>query len=194
MDTARYILALVAVISFPPALLFWFLVHPFISFWRGVGVGWTYAIVGPSIVLAGVGLYQIKDFLLGADLGFSIPLLILGLVLYGISAVIEIRCRKLLKLPVLVGIPELKAPAAGGGTLLREGIYGRIRHPRYVSATFGFAAVALFTNYSGVYLMLPVIVVGVYLVTIFEERELRQRFGAEYDTYRSEVPAFIPRR
>jgi len=34
-DTARYIVALVAVVSFPPAPLIWFNVHPTIALWRG---------------------------------------------------------------------------------------------------------------------------------------------------------------
>ena len=48
MDTARYILAVIVAISFPPARLFWLAVHPFIAFWRGLGAGWTYAIVRPQ--------------------------------------------------------------------------------------------------------------------------------------------------
>ena len=47
------------------------------------------------------------------------------------SVRIEIACRKHLKFKTLVGAPEL-ARDGKGGELPSEGIYGRVRHPRYV--------------------------------------------------------------
>ena len=34
MDTTRYYLGILLVISVPPAILFWLLIHPFAGFWR----------------------------------------------------------------------------------------------------------------------------------------------------------------
>ena len=34
---------------------------------------------------------------------------------------------------------------------------------------------------------------GITLVAVLEERELRERFGKEYEDYCSRVPMFIPR-
>lgn len=48
-------------------------------------------------------------------------------------------------------------------------------------------------NYPAVYLAWLLWIPGVYVTVLFEERELRQRFGAEYEEYCREVPRFIPR-
>jgi hypothetical protein len=36
IDKARYYLALVMLAAIPPAILFWFSIHPFIRFWRRI--------------------------------------------------------------------------------------------------------------------------------------------------------------
>jgi protein-S-isoprenylcysteine O-methyltransferase Ste14 len=36
-------------------------------------------------------------------------------------------------------------------------------------------------------------IAGLYLVTLLEEAELRQRFGAPYEDYLLRVPRFLPR-
>jgi protein-S-isoprenylcysteine O-methyltransferase Ste14 len=37
------------------------------------------------------------------------------------------------------------------------------------------------------------VVAAILVVIRLEERELRDRFGAEYETYRARVPALVPR-
>ncbi len=95
-------------------------------------------------------------------------------------------------LRVLVGIPQL-APDPGAGKLVTTGIYAHLRHPRYVQVGLGLAAIALFANYLAVYLTLAAYFPLVYLVVLLEERELRERFGEEYERYSREVPRFVPR-
>ena len=34
MDQVRYVVAVLLVVFTPPAMLFWFVVHPFTGFWR----------------------------------------------------------------------------------------------------------------------------------------------------------------
>ena len=95
-------------------------------------------------------------------------------------------------LSILVGLPELSSrPEAS--VLLDEGIYGRIRHPRYVDVVLGVLAFALFTNYLAVYVMWVLALPVIWLLTVIEERELLGRFGERYADYRLRVPRFIPR-
>ena len=68
-----------------------------------------------------------------------------------------------------------------------------VRHPRYVSAGIGIIANALFINYAGLYVLILVLVPLGYLMVVFEEQELIDRFGEEYRKYQREVPPFIPR-
>jgi hypothetical protein len=38
MDTFRHVLTLLMLMFMPGAVLFWFLVHPFVRFWRRLGL------------------------------------------------------------------------------------------------------------------------------------------------------------
>jgi protein-S-isoprenylcysteine O-methyltransferase Ste14 len=52
---------------------------------------------------------------------------------------------------------------------------------------------SLFANHLALYAVLALWVPGVWLIAVLEERELRERFGAEYDAYCRRVPRFLPR-
>jgi protein-S-isoprenylcysteine O-methyltransferase Ste14 len=105
---------------------------------------------------------------------------------------IGVRRMRHLTTSVMLGVPEV---ARGGkaGKLLTGGIYGQVRHPRYLEIGFVLAAVALFVNYLAVYVLLAAYVPVIYLVALLEEHELRERFGEAYEQYCSEVPRFVPR-
>ena len=117
----------------------------------------------------------------------------LAAVLFYAAAVwIEIRCRKSLTLPTLVGLPEF-SPDKRPQELLIEGIYSRIRHPRYIVLILVLIAAALVSNYLAIYLLIPIFAGATWLVTVFEERELVARFGDAYREYQRGVPRLIPR-
>ena len=129
---------------------------------------------------------------MGRDLGTHRLLLVLGLLPFLISISHEVQLRKYLTLNTLMWWPEL-APNRMGSKLLQEGICGRMRYPRYVSAIVGMIGFALLTNHSGVYVVVALILSGLYLITVLEERELLVRFGDEYRHYQEEVPRLTPR-
>jgi protein-S-isoprenylcysteine O-methyltransferase Ste14 len=52
---------------------------------------------------------------------------------------------------------------------------------------------ALFINYAGLYILVLLLVPVGYLMIVFEERELVERFGEEYRKYQRRVPQLIPR-
>ncbi|MGD2153779.1 MAG: isoprenylcysteine carboxylmethyltransferase family protein, partial [Gemmatimonadales bacterium] len=187
MDKARYVLALIAVMSYPPAVGSWYLIHPFVRFWRRLGrpVFYTVLTIGSLIVMGAIYLH--REPLLAVQYGTDPALWPLVLLFYGASVYIEVRCRKHLKTSILIGVPEL-APDGGGGRLITEGVYGRVRHPRYVAVWLGTVALAFFTNYLAVYLIAVAIVPALYLVVVLEEKELRERFGEEYVRYCERVP------
>ena len=78
--------------------------------------------------------------------------------------------------------------------LLSEGIYGKIRHPRYVEALLWVLGYAFIANYLGLYLLFILSIPTVFLIVLLEERELRERFGTEYEDYCRRVPRFVPGR
>jgi protein-S-isoprenylcysteine O-methyltransferase Ste14 len=193
MDQARYVVALLMLVTFPPAVLVWFLIHPFVSFWRRLGPTRTWLVLTPGMLIVGYACYRGREALLGADLGTSWVLIGLALPLMVLSGIVRHQHRKHLSFRVLTGIPELQ-PDGNPGKLLTDGIYGKLRHPRYVEIVIGFTAWALFANYVGSYLLLAAVLVALYMVVLLEEHELRKRFGEDYARYAARVPRFIPRR
>lgn len=191
VDTIAYWLALLTILSLPGAFLYWFIIHPFAGRWRQIGRLPTYLIVISICVAVGYGFWLIREPLLAVRYGFNPWLTAVGAVLYVIAAVLEVLCRRHLKFYILAGAPELSRDEPG--KLLDQGIYGRIRHPRYLSLLFGMTGVALFVNYQAIYVMLLASLPAIWLLILFEERELRERFGQAYVDYSERVPRFVPR-
>ena len=161
------------------------------GFWRKLGRRATYAIlILVSLVLA-VAAFLLRDTILTVDYGTSLPLIMVGVVCYAVAIAIQIKVKRHLKFRILAGAPELD-PSGKGGILLQDGIYSRVRHPRYLSFMFGMLAIAFFTNYLAMYILIPVSALALYLVVLLEEKELRNRFGADYVRYSERVPRFIP--
>lgn len=192
MNAARYWLALILVVSFPPAFLYWFVIHPFTAVWRRLGPLKTHLIVAPAMILVGVGIYRFRGPLMRVDFGFVPAFAVLAVLSYLFAGFLELKCRRYLKLRILVGVPQLTEDRSASN-LLMEGIYSRIRHPRYVSVFFGALAVALFSNYLATWVLQILLVPVIYLLAVIEERELLDRFGADYKHYMDRVPRFVPR-
>jgi len=147
-----------------------------------------------TLLTAGIlALFSIRRALVGPDLGYYPALLVLAGVLMSGALWIAVLRRRHLTFRVLAGIPEIEAEN-GPEALLDEGIYARIRHPRYVEVVLGTWAYALFSNYLGAYVVAALTVPLIHLVVLIEERELVARFGDRYESYRSRVPRYLPRR
>ena len=193
LDRVRYLLGVLNWIVLPPGLLFWFIIHPWAHRWRRLGPIRTYLIVVPVSVAFGALLFRFRRPLLGADFGTNWSLVAVALVLYCVMTWLELQYWKHLSIATLVGVPELSAPGQRKGRLLQDGIYRMVRHPRYLSAGVGVVANALFINYGGLYILILLLVPPGYMMLVFEERELIDRFGEEYRKYQQEVPRLVPR-
>lgn len=191
IDLARYGLATLLAISLPPALIYWFIVHPFIGFWRRVGMRGTFWVLTFFLFGSMVALYPFRGALLGRDLGLSLPLVLAAVPLMVTSGVISRKRRRFLDFKTLAGAAEL-APETHGKGLFTQGIYGKIRHPRYVEFTLAIIGWALVCNYTGLYVVTALSLVTLYLIVLVEEKELRERFGQEYADYAARVPRFVP--
>jgi protein-S-isoprenylcysteine O-methyltransferase Ste14 len=187
----RFFIGVLMLVTVPPAIGLWYLIHPFARHWRRVGPAITYLILSVPMVLAGVAIWMTRDALLGADLGTSVPLILLASLCFAVGTVIAVKRRKHLTHRILVGVPELSNDK---GRLLTEGIYASTRNPRYIEFlvfVLGYVAIA---NYLGTWILFAVLFPATHLLVLFEERELRERFGSEYDDYCRRVPRYIPRR
>jgi len=192
MNTARYWVALYVVAMVPGAFLYWFSVHPFVRFWRRVGARRTIAIHYVLILLLAAAIFTARRPLLAVDFGTNPVLIAVAIPLFAICVAGRVVLSKQLKNRILAGLPEL-APEAYRSRLLTEGAYARIRHPRYAQVVVLMLAFALFTNYLATYVLFLLVAAAIFPLTRIEERELRERFGAEYEAYCARVPRFIPK-
>lgn len=192
MDTARWVLGILLVVGMPPAIAFWLVIHPFARWWRQLDVRVTYALLAVFMTGLGVLLFAVREPLLGRNLGTNWLLIGIGGVLYLMSVAVSLLCRRQLSLKIFAGVPEVSR-AAFPGQLLQEGIYGVIRHPRYLSVILGTIGLALIVGYLGAYIVVVVSLIGLWPLIILEERELASRFGPAYTAYRSRLPALMPR-
>src|ERR1035441_207344 len=109
MDRVRYVMALLVLMVMPGALLYWFSIHPFVRFWRGVGARATVTLHILMIAAVAYGMYLERGRLLAVEYGtnpllmaISVPVLIAALVL-------RRALGHQLKMRILTGIQELAA-------------------------------------------------------------------------------------
>jgi protein-S-isoprenylcysteine O-methyltransferase Ste14 len=192
MDKAAYYVALFMVMVIPAVVPFWLLVHPLVGFWRRLGAARTYMILTLVMLLVMGGMFGLREPLLRIRFGVQLPLVGLSVVLMIIAFVLSAFRHVNLGSAVLAGVPEIP-PQSRPGKLITRGVYAHIRNPRYVEGFFVIAAAALFSNYLAVYVLWAAYLPVIYLVVLLEERELKDRFGGDYEQYLKEVPRFIPR-
>ena len=171
MDTARYLVAFLVVVTIPPVGLFWFLVHPFANYWRKIKPRWTYGFLFSLFIALIFTLYPFRNSLIGIDYGFQPILAIIGVICYVISIRIYLERRKDLTNSIMLGYPEVSINGYPG-KLLTDGIYGKIQHPRYVEIQLGFIDYALITNFQGVYIMTIILILNLYLIVLLKEKDL----------------------
>ncbi|MEJ2205159.1 MAG: methyltransferase [Gemmatimonadota bacterium] len=192
MTRARYIVGVLLLISLPPGVAWWFVIHPFVGFWRKAGVKPTMWVVSVGSAVAMIVLWAARGPLMGRDLGDSWILGCTAVLLFALAVAIGLRRKRHLTTRILAGIPELQADGRGGD-LLTEGPYAVIRHPRYVEVALAVLAYALFANYVGTYVVAVATPLALHAIVLLEERELLERFGDAYVEYSARVPRYIPR-
>lgn len=201
MDTLRYAAALVVWTAVPPALLYWYLIHPLAGQWQTVGRTRTLMVVLPlCLLLLGVMLRWSAP-VAGSDLGTSYAAFYSGLILFAGAVFADRRIRRDLGDRTVAGATELipgaypGAPATGSDAtiLVTDGVYGRVRHPRYAAVTVGTFGLALISNHAAAYGVVVLMVPLVLILARLEEALLTARFGEAYRSYRDRVPAFVPR-
>ncbi|MFT7643766.1 MAG: protein-S-isoprenylcysteine O-methyltransferase Ste14 [Pirellulaceae bacterium] len=77
--------------------------------------------------------------------------------------------------------------------LITNGPYRSMRHPMYSSFALDLIAVTLIT--SNLYILLTSVIAFLLLVprTITEDRNLQEKFGEQYDSYRKTTGQFLPK-
>ena len=192
MNTARYYVALLTVVVFPPPLIAWLIIHPLADKLRQIGLKGTYLCIFGFYAAGMLSIWLVRDYILSINYGFSAPLLGLSMVLLCLSIYVRVLWRRILRPSTIFGLPEIRGMHEPSN-LVTEGIYSRVRHPRYLEVGLGLWAAAFFSNYLAIYVIGLAYIPLINLIVRLEECELRNRFGTLYDNYCSKVPRFIPR-
>lgn len=172
-----------------PIPLYWYVLHPFGRFWRKrVRAAYATALLLSWLPVT-VALIAFRGALFRTGWP-PMAAIVAGFALIFVEVWIFRRVRRDLGGARLVGHAELK----GGGELQLGGIYARMRHPRYVGSLLAIIGACLLAG-TRVAWMVAAVWAALMLVSILlEEREMRARFGAEYEEYCRRVPRFWPGR
>ncbi len=190
MASVRQFIAVMLLLTLPSAIGLWCAIHPLARAWRRIGATATYLVL--SIPAFGLGwlLWERRASLIGTDFGTQPGLLVLGAVAAVAGGWIARQRRRHLTQRILVGVPELSA--TDKGHLLSEGIYAKVRNPRYIEFMLFVLAYACVANFSGTWLLVLLSVPAMHVIVLLEESELRDRFGSEYHDYCRRVPRWRP--
>jgi protein-S-isoprenylcysteine O-methyltransferase Ste14 len=185
----RILHAFAAIVLFMelPIPIYWLLIHPFKSFWRGRVRAAMFISGLAAWATGGVLLWVFRSLLLAASPPSRFAL-VAGLALIGVEIYVLVRVERELGTRRLAGYAEL----AGTGEMFDGGLYAHMRHPRYTGMFCAVVGAALFAGTLRLWVILAVWCVLVLAVIRLEERELTARFGATYELYRKRVPAFLP--
>jgi protein-S-isoprenylcysteine O-methyltransferase Ste14 len=171
-----------------PFYMVW--IHAPHTFWKRVGpvsyaLHWVFYI---AMVVAVIRLYDMWRWR-----AWEWPVVVtwVGLFPLAVAAWLAWRTYTTINLRTLLTFRQIRPN--GERRLIREGILGTIRHPRYVMFTLLALANVTVTGYPLVLASLVVTVALFAVVIHLEESELREYFGEEFEAYRRSVPAFFPR-
>jgi protein-S-isoprenylcysteine O-methyltransferase Ste14 len=171
-----------------PIPLFWFVLHPKVSYWRdhqNAAFVWGLSLSWPPVTTALI-LYHRELFDRESPPPWRIAL---GFALIILEGWIFWRVKKDLGTARLIGKTEL----SGAGEIAQNGIYGRIRHPRYLGSFLALLGACLLAGKPAMWIAAGVWCVLTLIAIAFEQRELRARFGDFYVDYCRRVPGFIPK-
>lgn len=193
MHTVRFWVGWLVVMAYPVGLLLWVAIHPFASFWRRVGVAWTYAILGIPSLAYMILVFIIRDKIMSTDFGTHYSLVGVAVIFLLSGILLGLKRRRYFTFGQVSGIPELSKNQYPG-KLITQGPYARIRNPRYAEMAIFTLGYVVLANYLVPYIVYILSIPVIYLVVLLEEKELRQRFGREYEEYCLRVPRFIPKK
>jgi protein-S-isoprenylcysteine O-methyltransferase Ste14 len=169
---------------------FWLVIHPFAEYWRSRQQN-PYKILLPlwvtMWVFVGVITWPWRQIVLYSQRWTWV----VACVLFAIGISIYVRSVSDFSAGQLGGVPELM----GGNAqiLVTSGIRSRVRHPVYLGHLCEMLAWSLGSGLAVNFALTAFAVVTGTIMIRMEDRELEDRFGDNYRSYKRAVPALLPR-
>ncbi len=183
-------IALVYAVLFFPVPLFWLILHSRIHFWRRFGIR-ALLVALPVWFVPGAALVLLRHAIFSQRIDRNALTWFLGAGIILLAVWTNRQVHRKFSLRRLAGLPEINR-ARPDSFVVREGIYARVRHPRYMEFMLSFLGLAFLTGAVGIFLLAFISVLLYLIVAPLEERELRESYGAEYEAYARAVPRFLP--
>ena len=172
-------------------LIFWLIIHSNIDRWRSLGRS-SYWIAATGLPVFGGGVLLFRERIFSIQWQPGLVFQAIGAIAFIASLSIGYIAGQLIPTRTLVGLAELE-PHKTAQPLLQRGIYARTRNPIYLAHWLLILSMAALTGY-GANWALFVVDCGILPFMIrAEQKELRTRYGAEFEDYARRVPAFFPK-
>ena len=158
------------------------------------GGAWAIAPLGGAAGLADFrwrALSSLRHELLARRLERSALTWTVGGVLFFVASWLDVQTRHAFGWRRLVGLTELNPQHRLCG-VIRTGIYGRVRHPRYLLYMLMILSMAFLTGAQAIFLLAFLNILMYQVLAPLEERELLDQYGPQYEDYRRSVPRFVP--
>ncbi len=170
---------------------YWFVFHTAIRFWRRVGSR-AFAVALPVWLIFAAGIFLGRHALFARRLDRNALTWIVGGALFFVASWLELQTRSAFGWRRLVGLTEINPEHRLCG-VIRTGVYGRIRHPRYLLYMLTILSMAFLTGGLAIFLLAFLSILLYQVVAPLEERRLLDQYGRQYEDYRRSVPRFVPR-
>jgi protein-S-isoprenylcysteine O-methyltransferase Ste14 len=184
-------LAIFACSGYCTVPLFWLVVHPLIDQWRKRGRR-AFTLILPIWAVFIAAAFAVAWHYRSAHLYENWRAWIPAAFLFWTGLSIYRQAFRGFHRSQISGLDELE-PHQHRQELVTTGIRARVRHPIYLGHLCEVLGWCMGTGLAPLYALMGfAIVTGFFMIRI-EDRELEQRFVDAYRTYRSTVPAVIPR-
>ena len=191
-------IGLLLVVFYPGVWIFWLIMHLGIERWRRVGKR-AYWIASLGWPLTAIPLIYFRQHLIGPAFEFVyggapqlFAMIVVGTITFSIALAIAFKANKVISLRTVIGLPELE-PGKNPQPLITTGIYARTRNPVYLVHWLLLLSSAAITGFASNWAVFLIDCAVLPLMIGAEERELLNRYGAEFADYMRRVPRFFPK-
>ena len=180
-----------ACVAYSTIPLFWLMVHSRAHIWRQRGRS-PFRVLVPAWLVIWIIVAAFTSPWRSTTLYSTWWSWLPAVLLFAVGIFVYSRAGAHFSWAQLGGLPELRA-GHSDDRLVTTGIRAHVRHPVYLGHLCEMLAWSIGTGLVVCWVLTAFAIVTGAVMIRMEDAELEKRFGQEYRTYRSAVPAVLPR-